>query len=134
MVTRAALVLCRDSDRRLCRAGQSGVESRIYGTTIRISDCNARSYGGVLWIRNQGYDEVRFPMTSVCCTVRRAARRPLMGRCGEVVPVIDFGFFYVTGYSGDPCDGVDPNDDPVTNGATVVGHFIKFFPIDLTHD
>jgi len=55
--------------------------------------------------------------------------------------VLDFGFFYVTGFKGDPCETLpngtvlDPNQDPVPNnrGSYIRGHFIKFFPIDEHH-
>jgi hypothetical protein len=45
--------------------------------------------------------------------------------------VIDFGYFYVTGYKDDPCQGT-ANADAVPNnrGAYVRGHFIKFFPLE----
>jgi hypothetical protein len=54
------------------------------------------------------------------------------GTGSDQVPVIDFGYFYVTGYKGDPCEGVDSNQDPVPNnrGSYVRGHFVKFFPLD----
>jgi hypothetical protein len=50
------------------------------------------------------------------------------------VPLIDFGYFYVTGYKNDPCEGT-ANQDPVPNnrGAYIRGHFIKYFPIDAQH-
>lgn len=53
------------------------------------------------------------------------------GRGGDQVPVIDFGYFYVTGYRGDPCAGT-PYEDPVPSnrGAYVRGHFVKFFPLE----
>jgi hypothetical protein len=49
--------------------------------------------------------------------------------------VLDFGYFYVTGYKGDPCEGVDADQTPVPSnrGSYVRGHFIKFFPIDDHH-
>jgi len=57
------------------------------------------------------------------------------------VPVIGFGHFYVTGYTGqgggfkNPCEAASPSnyaglypDDPVPNGDSglIVGHFIRF--------
>jgi hypothetical protein len=43
------------------------------------------------------------------------------GSGNDVVPVIDFGTFYVVGWNGDPCPGAYP----VPKGY-IVGHFIKY--------
>jgi hypothetical protein len=43
------------------------------------------------------------------------------GSGNGVVPVINFGAFYVTGWFGDPCVG----DDPVPRRGYIVGRFIK---------
>ncbi len=43
------------------------------------------------------------------------------GSGGGVVPVINFGTFYVTGWHGDPCAG----DDPVPANGYIVGRFIQ---------
>jgi hypothetical protein len=44
------------------------------------------------------------------------------GSGNEVVPVTNFGTFYVTGWFGSPC----PEDDPVPDKGYIVGHFIKY--------
>jgi Flp pilus assembly protein TadG len=111
-----------------------GLNQRIYGSNNPpASACNPGGYGGVLWIRNEGFNQIKFPDDKRMLALFVVPLGSFQGTGNEVVPVIDFGFFYVTGYSGDPCAGVDPNDDPVTSGASVVGHFIKFFPIDDHH-
>ena len=45
------------------------------------------------------------------------------GSGSAVVPVIDFGAFYVVGWNGDPCSG----DVSVPKGY-IAGHFIKYIP------
>jgi hypothetical protein len=45
------------------------------------------------------------------------------GSGNDVVPVIDFGAFYVVGWNGDPCPGAVP----VQKGF-IAGHFIKYIP------
>jgi hypothetical protein len=44
------------------------------------------------------------------------------GSGNEVVPVIGFATFYVTGWFSSPCGG----DDPVRDRGYIVGHFIKY--------
>jgi hypothetical protein len=58
------------------------------------------------------------------------------GNGTQVVPITNFGTFYVTGWSkngggqGDPCPGGGglPGPDPVPSktGGWIVGHFIKY--------
>ena len=43
------------------------------------------------------------------------------GSGNDIVPVLDFGWFYVTGWNGDPCTGATP----VPNGY-IAGHFVKY--------
>jgi hypothetical protein len=43
------------------------------------------------------------------------------GSGNEVIPVKNFGAFYVTGWSSSPCSG----DDPVANNGDIAGRFIK---------
>jgi hypothetical protein len=45
------------------------------------------------------------------------------GSGNDIVPVIDFGAFYVVGWNGDPCPGAVP----VAKGY-IAGHFIKYIP------
>jgi hypothetical protein len=45
------------------------------------------------------------------------------GSGNDIVPVIDFGTFYVMGFEGDPC----PNAVKVPKGF-IAGHFIKYIP------
>ncbi len=45
------------------------------------------------------------------------------GSGNDIVPVIDFGAFYVVGWNGDPCPGAVP----VPKGY-IAGHFIKYIP------
>jgi hypothetical protein len=46
------------------------------------------------------------------------------GSGNAVVPVIDFGAFYVVGWDGDPCPGAVP----VPKKGYIAGHFIKYIP------
>jgi len=46
------------------------------------------------------------------------------GSGNDIVPVIDFGAFYVVGWDGDPCPGAVP----VPKKGFVAGHFIKYIP------
>ena len=43
------------------------------------------------------------------------------GSGNDIVPVLDFGVFYVVGWNGDPCPGAYP----VPNGY-IAGHFVKY--------
>jgi hypothetical protein len=43
------------------------------------------------------------------------------GSGNDIVPVLDFGWFYVTGWNGDPCAGATP----VPKGY-IAGHFVKY--------
>jgi hypothetical protein len=45
------------------------------------------------------------------------------GSGNDIVPVIDFGAFYIVGWNGDPC----PGDASVPKGY-IAGHFIKYIP------
>ena len=44
------------------------------------------------------------------------------GSGNDVIPVSNFGAFYITGWHGSPCAG----DDPVPDRGYVVGHFIQY--------
>jgi Putative Flp pilus-assembly TadE/G-like len=46
------------------------------------------------------------------------------GSGNDIVPVIDFGAFYVVGWNGDPCPGAVP----VPKKGYIAGHFIKYIP------
>jgi hypothetical protein len=58
------------------------------------------------------------------------------GNGTQVIPITNFGTFYVTGWSrngggqGDPCSGQpglpDPDPVPTKTGGWIVGHFIKY--------
>jgi hypothetical protein len=119
---------------------QHGLNQRIYGSqNPPASACKqpGPQIGAVNWIRNQGFDQTNKNLEGDK-RVLALFVTPLgsfQGTGTDIVPVIDFGFFYVTGYKGDPCENVDPNQDPVPNnrGSYVRGHFIKFFPIDAHH-
>jgi len=113
-----------------------GLNLRIYGATKpKASDCTDPNK--VYWIRNVGFDETAHPDDKRVLPLFVTPLGTFSGSGNTVVPLIDFGYFYVTGYEGDPCDGVDPNDDPIPKSpggsAFVVGHFIKFFPLDNKH-
>ena len=107
------------------------LSQRIFGKkSPTASDC---SIGPVNWIRNQGFlnpDDNADDKRALPLIVTPLGAFADTGQ--GVVPVIDFAYFYVTGYNGDPCEGVDLNQDPVpgNRGAYVIGHFIKFFPLD----
>ncbi len=45
------------------------------------------------------------------------------GSGNTVVPVTNFGTFYVTGWAGSPCTGGPHPDDPVPGNGYIVGHF-----------
>jgi hypothetical protein len=121
---------------------EHGFDQRIFGT--QNPNRNACSAHPVNWIKPANADPGATPpiLPGFDETAHAGDRRvvalfvtPLgsfQGSGSDIVPVLDFGFFYVTGYKGDPCEGVDPNQDPVPNnrGSYVRGHFIKFFPID----
>jgi Flp pilus assembly protein TadG len=107
-----------------------GLNTRFYGTaTPAPGDCSSHP---VNWIRNQGFDENAHPDDRRAIPLIVTPLGTFGGSGSDQVPVIDFGYFYVTGYKGDPCEGVDPNQDPVPNnrGSYVQGHFVKFFPLD----
>jgi Flp pilus assembly protein TadG len=107
-----------------------GLNNRIYGTqSPGPGDCASSP---VNWIRNVGFDENAHADDKRALPLIVTPLGTFSGTGGGQVPVIDFAYFYVTGYKGDPCDGVDDNEDPVpqNRGAYVRGHFIKFFPID----
>jgi hypothetical protein len=107
-----------------------GLNKRIYGTAN--PGAGACSSNPVAWVPGSG-----FPGGEPPAEDKRAL--PLIvtplgtfqGTGSDQVPVIDFGYFYVTGYKGDPCEGT-ANQTPVPNnrGAYVRGHFIKFFPLE----
>ncbi len=80
-----------------------GLNQRIYGSNNpSASACKPGAYGGVLWIRNQGYDEKTFPDDKRVLALFVVPLGSFTGTGNDVVPVIDFGFFYVTGYTDDP--------------------------------
>lgn len=108
----------------------AGLSTRIFGTNN--PPASACSSSPVNWIRNVGFDEDAHPEDKRALPLIVTPVGTFQGRGGDQVPVIDFGYFYVTGYKDDPCAGTDPNQDPVPNnrGAYVRGHFIKFFPLD----
>jgi hypothetical protein len=110
-----------------------GLNTRIFGN----QNGGSCSLGPVNWIRNQGFDETAHPNDKRVLPLIVTPLGTFSGNGTGVVPVIDFGYFYVTGYSGDPCEGVDPNQDPVPSSgggkSFVRGHFIKFFPLDNRH-
>jgi len=107
-----------------------GLNMRIYG--VANPGGGACSSNPVNWIRNVGFDGDAHPDDKRALPLIVTALGAFQGRGGDQVPVIDFGYFYVTGYRGDPCQGVDPNQDPVPSnrGAYIRGHFVKFFPLD----
>jgi Flp pilus assembly protein TadG len=88
---------------------------------------------------NPGFDETKYPDDKRVLPLFVTPLGTFSGSGQDVVPLIDFGYFYVTGYEGDPCQAPnrDPNADLVPNGsgnnAIVLGHFIKFFPLDDQH-
>jgi hypothetical protein len=107
-----------------------GLNERIFGESNPGAGACSRS--PVNWVRNVGFDGDAHPDDKRALPLIVTPLGTFSGRGGDQVPVIDFGYFYVTGYKGDPCQGVDPNQDRVPNnrGAYVRGHFIKFFPLD----
>jgi hypothetical protein len=112
-----------------------GFSQRIFGTQNPQNNAATCNQGPVNWIRNVGFNELAHPTDKRVVGLFVTPLGSFSGTGSDVVPVIDFGFFYVTGYNGDPCEGIDPNQDPVPNnrGSYVRGHFIKFFPIDTHH-
>jgi hypothetical protein len=117
-----------------------GLNLRIFGKAKpKASDCTDDTK--VHWIRNEGFKENDYPDDKRVLPLFVTPLGTFSGSGSGVVPLIDFGFFYVTGYQDDPCADPaanDPNDDPVPGGsggnAIVLGHFIKYFPIDAqTH-
>jgi hypothetical protein len=86
----------------------------------------------VNWIRGVGFDQTAHPNDKRVVPLFITPLGSFGGTGSGVVPVIDFGFFYVTGYKGDACEGHDANQDRVPNnrGAFVYGHFVKYFPLD----
>ena len=108
---------------------RQGLNLRIYGTQNPGSGMCATH--PVNWVRNVGFDEVANPADPRVLPLIVTPLGSFTGTGGDQVPVIDFGYFYVTGYSTDPCEGT-ANQDPVPNnrGSYVRGHFIKFFPIE----
>jgi Flp pilus assembly protein TadG len=121
---------------------EHGFNQRIFGA--QNPNGNACGAHPVNWIKPQnadpnatppvlaGFDETAHPDDRRVVDLFVTPLGSFQGTGSGVVPVLDFGFFYVTGYKGDPCEGRDPNQDPVPNnrGSYVRGHFIKFFPID----
>jgi hypothetical protein len=116
-----------------------GLNQRIY------KDANAPSSAcasePVNWIRPDpangiigGFDQTEHPNDRRVLPLFVTPLGTFEGTGGGVVPLIDFGYFYVTGYKNDPCEGT-ANQDPVPNnrGAYIRGHFIKYFPIDAQH-
>jgi hypothetical protein len=104
-----------------------GLTDRIFGN-IKKPSC---SDGPINWIKGQGFDEDAHPDDKRALPLIVTPLGTFTGRGGDQVPVIDFGYFYVTGYKDDPCQGT-ANADAVPNnrGAYVRGHFIKFFPLE----
>jgi hypothetical protein len=112
---------------------------------------SACSSGMVHWIKpgnetptdpKAGFNEKQYPDDKRVLPLFVTPFGSFGGSGNANVPLIDFGYFYVTGYSGDPCSPAngDPNDDstsPLLSGgggkAFVLGHFIKYFPIDAQH-
>ncbi|HSC92651.1 MAG TPA: Tad domain-containing protein [Gaiellaceae bacterium] len=107
---------------------RQGLNERIFGSSTG-GTCSA---GPVNWRRGTGFDYDANPEDRRALPLIVTPLGTFDGTGSDRVPVIDFGYFYVTGYSNDPCEGVDPNQDPVPNnrGAYVRGHFIKFFPLE----
>lgn len=121
---------------------EHGFNQRIFGSNSpNGNECSAHP---VNWIKPAnadpnadppilaGFDETMHPDDRRVVALFVTPLGSFEGTGSDVVPVLDFGFFYVTGYKGDPCEGRDDNQDPVPNnrGSYVRGHFIKFFPID----
>jgi hypothetical protein len=119
-----------------------GLNLRIFNTN-QNPDC---SQGMVHWIKPAnatptspaGFTESQYPDDKRVLPLFVTPFGSFGGSGNANVPLIDFGYFYVTGYSGDPCEKSDPNDDTklLTGGgakAFVLGHFIKYFPIDAQH-
>jgi hypothetical protein len=117
-----------------------GLNQRIYGSNNPpASACGATgTLGSINWVRGVGFDQTNKNLANDK-RVLPLFVTPLgsfQGSGSDVVPVIDFAYFYVTGYNGDPCEAANnPNQDPVPNnrGSYVRGHFIKFFPLDDLH-
>lgn len=112
---------------------QHGLSERIFNGDQNppntTAECNTSP---INWIKGVGFDENAHRDDKRVLGLFVTPLGSFTGTGSDVVPVLDFGYFYVTGYSGDPCEGNDPNQDPVPNnrGSYVRGHFIKFFPID----
>jgi Flp pilus assembly protein TadG len=81
------------------------------------------------WIKGTGFDENAHPDDTRALPLIVTPLGTFGGSGQDIVPVIDFGYFYVTGYDGDPCAG-SANSDTIPDQSFVAGHFIKFFPLD----
>jgi hypothetical protein len=120
---------------------EHGFDQRIFGDQNPAHNQTTCDQAPVHWIRGQGFTESDWPDDKRVVALFVTPLGSFTGSGSDVVPVLDFGFFYVTGYNGDPCAPLnngtilDPNQDPVPNnrGSYVRGHFIKFFPIDDHH-
>jgi hypothetical protein len=113
---------------------EHGLNLRIYGDqNPPASACNTAGIGGVNWPFDQ--TTANFANDKRVLPLFVTPLGTFQGTGTDIVPVIDFGFFYVTGYKGDPCEGVDGDQTPVPSnrGSYVRGHFIKFFPLDDHH-
>jgi hypothetical protein len=120
-----------------------GLNLRIYGDQNPPSTQAECALHPVNWIKPEnaptledaGFDETQHPDDKRVVPLFVTPLGTFQATGQDVVPLIDFGYFYVTGYKGDPCEGNDPNQDPVPNnrGAYVRGHFVKFFPLDNKH-
>jgi hypothetical protein len=111
-----------------------GLNQRIYGSqNPPASACNTAGLGGVNWPYDQTTGD--FASDKRVLPLFVTPLGTFQGNGSDIVPVLDFGYFYVTGYKGDPCEGVDTDQTPVPSnrGSYVRGHFIKFFPIDDRH-
>jgi hypothetical protein len=69
------------------------------------------------------YDETQYPDDPRVIPLIVTPFGTFSGSGNDIVPVLDFGAFYVTGWNGDPCPGATS----VAKGY-VAGHFVKFIP------
>jgi Putative Flp pilus-assembly TadE/G-like len=71
------------------------------------------------------YDEAQYPNDPRVFNLLITPFGTFTGQGSDVVPVLDFGAFYVMGWDNDPCPGATTN---VPKG-DIVGHFIHFLDL-----
>lgn len=104
-----------------------GLNLRIFGDQNPPN--SACSSHPINWIKGSGFDENAHPDDKRALPLIVTPLGTFAQQGQGIVPVIDFGYFYVTGYNGDPCAG-SANADTIPDKSFVAGHFIKFFPLE----